>query len=68
MLKLAQKARALRAKKDQGATAVEYGLIVALIVVAIVVAVGTLGTNLSSKFDCVASTIKSSNTGDCAGK
>ncbi|WP_051366642.1 Flp family type IVb pilin [Hamadaea tsunoensis] len=65
MLKLAQKARALRAKKDQGATAVEYGLIVALIVVAIVVAVGTLGTNLSNKFDCVAQTVGDGKAATC---
>ena len=37
--------------KDRGATAVEYGLMVALIAVAIIVAVTTLGTKLSGLFD-----------------
>jgi pilus assembly protein Flp/PilA len=36
---------------EAGASAVEYGLLVSLIAVAIVVAVTTLGTTLSSKFD-----------------
>ena len=34
-------------KDEQGATAVEYGLMVALIAVVIIVAVALLGTNLS---------------------
>jgi pilus assembly protein Flp/PilA len=39
---------------ESGATAVEYGLMVALIAVAIIVAVQTLGGNLSDTFDEVA--------------
>lgn len=39
---------------EKGATAVEYGLIVALIAVAIIVAVTLLGTNLSGIFDHIA--------------
>ncbi len=35
---------------EDGATAVEYGLLVALIAVVIIVAVQALGTTLSSKF------------------
>lgn len=35
---------------DEGATAVEYGLMVALIAVAIIGAVTLLGTNLSTMF------------------
>jgi len=38
-------------KDESGASAVEYGLLVSLIAVAIIIAVQTLGTNLSSKFD-----------------
>lgn len=38
------------AKDEQGATAVEYGLLVALIAVVIIVAVRTLGTNLDNTF------------------
>jgi len=41
--------------KERGATAVEYGLIVALIAVAIIVAVGLVGTNLTNLFNTVAS-------------
>jgi pilus assembly protein Flp/PilA len=37
-------------KDESGAAAVEYGLLVALIAVAIIVAVRTLGTNLSTTF------------------
>ena len=39
---------------ESGATAIEYGLIAALIAVAAVVVMGTVGTNLSSTFNCVA--------------
>ena len=37
-------------KDESGATAIEYGLIVALIAVVIVGAVTTLGTGMSAKF------------------
>ncbi|MFN4288080.1 MAG: Flp family type IVb pilin [Brevundimonas sp.] len=36
---------------ESGATAIEYGLIAALIAVVIIAAVTTLGTTISSKFD-----------------
>lgn len=39
---------------EEGATAIEYGLIAALIAVAAVVVMGTVGTNLSSTFNTVA--------------
>ena len=41
-------------KNEDGATAIEYGLITALIAVAAVVVMGTVGTNLSSTFNTVA--------------
>lgn len=41
-------------KDESGASAVEYGLLVALIAVVIITAVTTLGTNLSGKFSSVA--------------
>lgn len=41
-------------KSDRGATAVEYGIMVALIAVVIIGAVTVLGGNLSSLFDSVA--------------
>ena len=41
------------ARKDRGATAVEYGLLVGLIAVVIIVAVGLLGGKLNGLFDTV---------------
>ena len=44
--------------KDQsGVTAIEYGLIAALIAVAAVTVMGTVGTNLSSTFSKVAASL-----------
>ncbi len=48
MLKAFVKIQNLRSEK--GATAVEYGLMVALIAVVIIAAVRTLGTNINSMF------------------
>jgi len=45
------------AKNESGATAIEYGLIVALIAVVIIGAVTTVGTNLGTKFNTVASSV-----------
>jgi pilus assembly protein Flp/PilA len=42
---------------DEGATMVEYGLLIALIALVALVAVKTLGTNLSSLFTTVAGSI-----------
>jgi pilus assembly protein Flp/PilA len=42
---------------DQGATAVEYGLMVALIAIVVIVAVSLLGTNLSTIFQSVATIV-----------
>jgi pilus assembly protein Flp/PilA len=39
-----------RAREEKGATAVEYGLLVGLIAVAIIVTVGLLGTKLNTLF------------------
>ncbi len=41
-------------KNDDGATAIEYGLIAALIAVAAVTIMGTVGQNLVSTFTTVA--------------
>jgi pilus assembly protein Flp/PilA len=40
-------------RNDDGVTAIEYGLIAALIAVVIIVAVRLIGTNLDSTFDAV---------------
>jgi pilus assembly protein Flp/PilA len=42
-------------KDESGASAVEYGLLVALIAVVIIAAVSTLGTSLNEKFSAAAS-------------
>ena len=44
-------------KNDEGATAIEYGLIAALIAVAIITAVTSVGTNLSKTFNNVSSAV-----------
>lgn len=41
-------------KDESGATAIEYGLIAALVSVAIITVLGTLGTNLTATFQAVA--------------
>ncbi|MGE3064050.1 MAG: Flp family type IVb pilin [Hyphomicrobiaceae bacterium] len=45
------------AKDESGATAIEYGLIAALIAVAIITAARSLGTNIASQFNKVADNI-----------
>ena len=44
-------------KDESGATAIEYGLIAALISVVIIGALTALGTNLSAKFNTVATNL-----------
>ncbi|HWU54160.1 MAG TPA: Flp family type IVb pilin [Rhizomicrobium sp.] len=45
-------------KDESGATAIEYGLIAALIAVVIITGVTAVGTNLSSTFSSLATTLK----------
>ena len=63
---------ARRVRRDQhGATAVEYGIMVALIAVVIIVAVSLLGNNLTSTLNDVACKVQgktySAGTGGAAG-
>ncbi|UCF85078.1 MAG: Flp family type IVb pilin [Desulfobacteraceae bacterium] len=44
-------------KDDEGATAIEYGLLAALIALVIIVAVGILGGNLQGVFQSLADSI-----------
>ena len=44
-------------RNEDGATAIEYGLIAALIAVAAVTVMGTVGTNLKSTFSTIASNL-----------
>jgi pilus assembly protein Flp/PilA len=48
-------------KDESGATAIEYGLIVALIAVVIITAVTTIGTNLSTAFNTVATSTQAAS-------
>ena len=45
-------------KDESGATAIEYGLIAALIAVVIIGVLGTVGTNLNERFTEVADGLK----------
>ena len=45
-------------QNESGATAIEYGLIAALIAVVVITAVTTIGTNLKGTFNNVANTVK----------
>ncbi len=45
-------------KDESGATAIEYGLIAALIAVVVITAVTTVGTNLRGTFNNVANSVK----------
>jgi pilus assembly protein Flp/PilA len=57
MSKFIAKFQARLAAREDGATAVEYGLMVALIAIVIIVAVALLGTNLSTLFHNTATSI-----------
>jgi pilus assembly protein Flp/PilA len=48
----------LNIKSDRGATAVEYGLMLALIAAVIIVAVVFLGKKTSSTFECTGTSIE----------
>ena len=48
-------------KDKSGATAIEYGLIAALIAVAIIGAVSTLGQNAATTFDTIGTEIGAAN-------
>ncbi len=61
----ALRAAAARRDDETGATAVEYGLMVALIAVVIVAAVLTLGTNLSTSFTETSTCIQTPNAANC---
>jgi pilus assembly protein Flp/PilA len=45
-------------KDESGATAIEYGLIAAVISVAIITAVNGLGTKLNSNFEAISGSLK----------
>ena len=49
------------AKDESGATAIEYGLIAAMMAVALIAIFGTLRTNLSSAFQNIGSNLTKTN-------
>jgi pilus assembly protein Flp/PilA len=49
------------AKDESGATAIEYGLIAALIALAIIVGAGALGNALNNKFTKISGTLANTN-------
>ncbi len=57
MRKLFNKVKALRSTRDRGASAVEYGLMVAAIAAVIAVLVFTLGATIKDKFQTTCDTI-----------
>ncbi len=48
-------------RNEEGATAIEYGLIAALIAVAAMTAMGALGNELSTTFNTVKTTMSTAN-------
>ncbi len=48
-------------REEDGVTAIEYGLIAALIAVVIIVAVKTVGTQLSKTFTHIGTTLSAAN-------
>jgi pilus assembly protein Flp/PilA len=49
-------------KDESGATAIEYGLIAALIAVVIITGVGALGTTLNTKFNDIKTKVANAGT------
>ena len=60
-MKLLTRIRRFR-KNEDGATAIEYGLIAALIAVVIIVAVTTVGTELNDTFSTVGNKLKTAQS------
>ncbi|MDF8331853.1 Flp family type IVb pilin [Novosphingobium cyanobacteriorum] len=50
-------------KNEDGATAIEYGLIAALIAVAAITAMGSLGNSLSNTFNLVSNDMNNAQDG-----
>ena len=53
-------------KDEEGATAIEYGLIAALIAVAVITSLKAVGTQLSTNFDGIQSEISANSAGGTA--
>ena len=55
------------AKNESGATAIEYGLIAALVSVVIITAVTTMGGNLTNTFNSIASSLGATSSSSVGG-
>lgn len=53
---------AILRKSEKGATAIEYGLIAALIAVAIITVLGQVGTNLNTTFTAISTGLAGATT------
>ena len=49
--------------RDEGVTAIEYGLIAALIAVAIIAAITVVGTELNTTFETIRGALQNANEG-----
>ena len=49
-------------RDESGATAIEYGLLAALIAVVLITALTTLGRNMSSQFSAIATSINNASS------
>ena len=47
---------------DSGATAIEYGLIAALVSIVIISGIGIIGTQLGTTFNSIGSSLKAANS------
>ena len=56
-----------RARSEEGATAVEYGIMVALIAVVIIAAVFAIGQALQSDFETVEACLENPDAANCSG-
>lgn len=65
MKRLLAKLRAFRTRQDRGASAVEYGLLVALIAVVIAGTVVILGQALQGQFQAACDELTSQSDEDC---
>ena len=55
------------AKNEEGATAVEYGMMVGLIAVAIIITVAAIGTQLNTLFTTIKECLIDSSASACTG-
>ena len=56
------------ARNEEGVTAIEYGLLAALVAVVIITAVTSIGTSLEGTFNSVADKLSNSGTGSTPTK